>query len=343
MHIPWLGILLAFTVTSVLLRFGQPVARRIGWVDHPGPRKCHSSPTPLIGGLAIYSGYLVGGIFLDNTDTSGAVLLTVATSILVVGCLDDCLELRPWIRLLAEFGLALLLTGWGEVLVHDLGDLFGSGIIPLDMWFVPFSMIAFVAVINAVNMSDGMDGLAAGQSLIAFLALLFLATQAGRWQEAYWILLAIVVLIPFLLLNAPLSRDKTAQVFLGDAGSMLLGFALFWFTVTLSQGARATCSPAVALWLLAMPLIDLFSSIVRRLLTGHHPFVPDQGHIHHILLRLGYNKQQVFLILLSISGLFSLLAITAHFLAVPEAILFYSFLAVLVGYSWFVSQTMEKA
>lgn len=342
MHIPWLGIMLAATVTLALLWFGRPIALRIGWVDHPSPRKCHNTPTPLIGGVALYGGYLIGGLFLDNVTLPSNLLLAVATCIMIIGCLDDCWRLRPWIRLLAEFGLALLLTGWGGLLVHTLGDLLGWGVIDLEIGLIPFSMFAFVAVINALNMSDGLDGLAAGQSLVAFLALLFLATQANRWQESGWILLAIVVLSPFLLLNAPLSQNRVAQVFLGDGGSMLLGLALFWFTVTLSQGANAACSPAIALWLLAIPLIDLSSSIMRRLYTGYHPFYPDRGHIHHVLLRLGYNKRQVFLILVGSSSLFALLAITAHLLAIPEAILFYSLLIVLIGYCWFMIINMKK-
>lgn len=336
--------MLAFTVTFALLWFGRPLAQRIGWVDHPDPRrKCHDAPTPLIGGLGLYGGYLIGGLFLEGFRLSNDLLLPVATCIVIVGCMDDCWRLRPWIRLLAEFGLALLLTGWSELSIHTLGDLLGWGAIDLERGFILFSMFAFVAVINALNMSDGLDGLAAGHALVAFLALLFLAVQGGRWQESGWILLAVVVLLPFFLLNAPLSRNRAALVFLGDAGSLLLGLALFWFTVSLSQGAEAACSPAVALWLLAVPLIDLSSSIVRRLGSGHHPFFPDKEHIHHILLRLGYNKRQVFFILVGTSSLFALLAIVAHALAVSEALLFYGFLTLLIAYCWFAIEHVKKA
>ncbi|MEO5339259.1 MAG: undecaprenyl/decaprenyl-phosphate alpha-N-acetylglucosaminyl 1-phosphate transferase [Magnetococcus sp. MYC-9] len=342
--IPWPGLVVGFAVALALLWVGLPIARRIDWVDYPDLRKCHRTPTPLIGGVAMYCGYVLGGTLLDATPgMSGGIMWTVATCIVIVGCLDDCWHLRPLVRLMAELGMAFLMTGWGGVLLHNLGNLFGYGIVGLGVWFVPFTMIGFVGVINAINMSDGLDGLAGGQSLVAFLVLLFLAVQAGRWQEVWWILLAVVVLIPFLLFNAPFIKGKDARVFMGDSGSMLLGLLLVWFTVTLTQGSHAACSPVVALWILAVPLIDMFSSIVRRLFSGHHPFASDTGHIHHVLLALGCNKQQVFLILVGTSTLLSLLAVTAHLLTIPDAILFYSFLALLGGYCWFMLKHNKKA
>ena len=334
--VPWLGIGVAFATTLLLLLFGLPLARRIGWVDHPNTRKCHQVATPLIGGFALYGGYCLGGIWLDGPSIPVEILWIVATCTLLVGSLDDCWTLRPWFRFLTEFALALLLTGWGGLAIQSLGDFTGLGVAHLGSWSVPLTMLFFVGILNAINMSDGLDGLAGGQSLVSFIMFFFLATQAEQWQKAWWILLAATVLLPFLLFNAPFSPNKPAQVFLGDAGSMLLGFALLWFAGSLSHGSYPACSPAASLWIIAVPLLDMFSSVARRLHAGRHPFASDKGHIHHVLLHYGYNKQQVFLIMIGASTLFALLGATAFLWAVPDALLFYAFLMLLAGYSWFV-------
>ncbi|MBF0161858.1 MAG: undecaprenyl/decaprenyl-phosphate alpha-N-acetylglucosaminyl 1-phosphate transferase [Magnetococcales bacterium] len=334
--LPWLGIAVALLTTLLLLLSGLPLARRMGWVDRPDARKCHLAPTPLIGGVAMYGGYCLGGLWLATPSIPLNILWIVATCTLLIGCLDDCRTLHPWGRFVTEFALALLLTGWGGLTIHNLGDFTGLGVVILEASAVFWTMIFFVGIINAVNMSDGLDGVAGGQTLVSFLILFLLAIQAGRWQDAWWILLAMAALLPFLLFNLPFTPHSQARVFMGDAGSKLLGFALVWFSGALSHGEQPACSPAAALWILAVPLLDMFSSVARRLHAGRHPFASDTGHIHHLLLRSGYNKQQVFFILVATSALFASLGAAAFLLALPDALLFYTFLAVLAGYSWFV-------
>lgn len=329
---PWGSISAALAVTTLMLWFGLPVARKIGWVDYPSARKTHKKITPLIGGIAMYSGYVIALALLDTAWPSWEIFLLISGITLIIGCLDDCWEVRARIRFLAECVIALMMVAWGEVVIDTLGDITGLGIIELGVWSVVFTMVSIVGVVNAVNMSDGLDGQAGGQSLVAFLALFFLAAHAGRWQEAWWMLLFGVVLLPFLWLNVPLRGD--AKVFMGDSGSMFLGMTLAWFTISLSQGPHPAFTPVTALWLLAMPLIDMFSSILRRLMLGRPPFSSDLGHMHHLLSQAGYNKKQVFLMMVGLSALFSLVGVVALFLAVPETIMFYSLLVLFSGYCW---------
>lgn len=331
--LPWASISTAFGLTLLILWLGVPFARRIGWVDRPGERKIHTQPTPLIGGFAIYGGYVASLILLDVAWPSWEIFLLISGITLLLGCLDDCLVVQARIRFLTEFFIALMMVEWGEVVLYNLGDIGGQGIFSLGKWSVTFTVISIVGVINAINMSDGLDGQAGSQSLIAFLMLFFLAAHAGRWQEAWWVLLACVALIPFLMFNAPLKGGAT--VFMGDAGSMFLGMTLAWFTIFLSQGPHPALTPVTALWLLAVPLIDMFSSILRRILAGRPPFSSDREHMHHILLQHGYSKQQVFLIMVGLSLLFALVGVTAFLMAIPEFILFYGLLALFVGYGWF--------
>ena len=332
----WVSIGTAFAVTTLILWLGQPIARRIGWVDQPNARKIHQQSTPLIGGIAMYGGYIAALSLLDGVWPSWEIFLLLSGVTLIIGCLDDYLEVPAKIRFLAEFGIALMIIKFGEVEVHSLGNIVGLGVITLGPWSVAFTAISIVGVINAVNMSDGLDGQSGGQSLVTFLMLFFLAAHAGRWQEAWWVLLAGVVLVPFLLLNIPLRGD--AKVFMGDIGSMFLGMTLAWFTISLSQGEHPAFTPVTALWLLAVPLIDMFSSILRRLMAKRPPFAPDLGHMHHLLLQNGYHKKQVFLIMVGLSAIFSLVGVLALFLAVPETILFYGLLALFAGYCWLGSR-----
>ncbi|MBF0367835.1 MAG: undecaprenyl/decaprenyl-phosphate alpha-N-acetylglucosaminyl 1-phosphate transferase [Magnetococcales bacterium] len=334
MTLPWQSLMVGFGLTAMALQVGMPLAQKIGWVDRPSKRKRHKTPTPLIGGAAMFFGYVPALLLQEGLWFEREVFLVVAGLALIVGFVDDWETLRARFRFLTEFAIALMITAWGGVAVHTLGDLVGLGEVVLGVWEIPFTMICLVGVINAVNMSDGLDGMAGGQSLVSLLMLFVLAALVGRWQEAWWVGLSVMVLIPFLLLNAPLPGRGAARIFMGDAGSMFLGLTLAWFTVTLSQGSNPAFAPVTALWLVAVPLIDMFSSILRRLLTGRKPFSPDLQHMHNLFLVMGFAKGEVFLIMVGLTSLFGIVGIAADFGGVPHALMFYLLLVLFAAYSW---------
>ncbi|MBF0183231.1 MAG: hypothetical protein HQM06_02415 [Magnetococcales bacterium] len=336
--LPWLTIGSAMAVTLLLLAVGIPFAHRVGWLDYPNERKPHQIPVPMVGGVAMFGGLLVGGTLLDAAAYPVVVLGLAATLVVILGCLDDCRTLSTRIRLLSELLIALLLIEWGEIRVLALGNLLGTGPLFLQGWSAPFTALCFIGTVNAINMSDGSDGLAAGQTFVSLLCMLAMAVWWQQGQEASMLLLVIMVVFSFLLFNAPLTPRRTALTFMGDAGSKLLGLALFLFTVHLSQKPEPLFSPVTALWLLALPLMELFGSILRRLLGHQSPFHADKGHIHHRLQRLGYNKRHIFFLLTGFSLLCAAVGCAAFLLGVPDYLMFYGLLLLFAGYCWFVTR-----
>ncbi|WP_193771088.1 MraY family glycosyltransferase [Candidatus Magnetaquicoccus inordinatus] len=315
---------------------GIPLARRLGWLDHPNGRKPHSTPTPMVGGAAMFGGLLTGSLFLDSSPYPMEIILVALTAIVLLGCLDDCRTLSTRIRLFTELLIALLLIQWGGITIRELGNLLGNGSLSLNAWSTPFTVLCFIGTVNALNMSDGMDGLASGQSFVSLFVLFGLALRSGQAEDAAWILLVLAVVLPFLLFNAPLTPGRSALTFMGDAGSKLLGLCLFLFTVSLSQKTEPLIAPVTALWLLAMPLMELFSSILRRLLVRQSPFHADKGHLHHRLQQWGFDKRQIFLLMTGGSLLFATLGALGFLLAVPDYILFYGLLLLFAGYCWYI-------
>ncbi|MBF0296822.1 MAG: undecaprenyl/decaprenyl-phosphate alpha-N-acetylglucosaminyl 1-phosphate transferase [Magnetococcales bacterium] len=324
----WLG-------TTLLLLIGQPFAHRVGWVDRPCARKIHTMPTPLIGGFAMFAGLMLALPQLELLHFPLDGIVVACGMGLLIGYLDDMHDIRASTRFVLEILLALWVILHSKVDIHTLGNLFGFGELTLGRFSVPFTTICFVGLVNAVNMSDGLDGQAGGQSLIALLLMLHLAIAGERWEEATLLLTFVAVVVAFLAFNGPWFGRKAALVFMGDAGSMLLGVALLWFSVTLTQWEPSVMAPITALWLVTVPLIDMYSSIARRLLTGARPFDPDMGHMHHLLLQRGCSKRQVCGIMMGLTAFFGVSGIAAWRAGVPDAVMFYLWMAVFVLYSWF--------
>ncbi|MBF0182589.1 MAG: hypothetical protein HQM03_21445 [Magnetococcales bacterium] len=324
----WLGV-------TLLLVIGQPFARRVGWVDRPSARKIHTTPTPLIGGFAMFVGLMLALPQLELVHFPLAGIVVACGMGLLIGYLDDMHDIRARTRFLLEILLALWIILQYKMEIHTLGNLLGFGELTLGRFSVLFTTICFVGLVNAVNMSDGLDGQAGGQSLITLLLMLHLATAGGRWEDALTLLSFVVVVVAFLAFNAPWFGRKAALVFMGDAGSMLLGVALLWFSVTLTQWEPKVMAPVTALWLVTVPLIDMYSSVARRLLTGAKPFDPDMGHMHHLLLKLGCSKRQVCGIMMGLTACFGITGIAGWRAGVPDAVMFYLWMAVFVLYSWF--------
>lgn len=330
--VPWLAIGLAWGVTTLLLWLGRPFALRVGWVDRPGPRKVHALPTPLIGGFAMFAGFVQGVQQLDSAWVAAEGLLLGGGMILIIGYLDDMHNMGVAIRVVLEAFLAWWLVVTCDLEIRSLGNLFGFGEVALGRWSVPFTVVSCVGLVNAINMSDGLDGLAAGQSLMAFLLMTLLALLGGHWPEAWVLSLFLAVVLAFLAFNIPLPGRGAALVFMGDAGSLFLGLGLFWFSVRLSQGSGAVLAPVTALWLLALPLVDLFSSIVRRVIGHRKLHEPDMEHMHHLFVSLGLSKPRVFWRMLGLTTLFGLAGVVAQLAGAPEAAVFYLLVGIFLLY-----------
>ncbi|MCB1823055.1 MAG: undecaprenyl/decaprenyl-phosphate alpha-N-acetylglucosaminyl 1-phosphate transferase [Candidatus Competibacteraceae bacterium] len=258
-----------------------------------------------------------------------SILLVCMTLLTLVGLYDDLFSLRPAPRFLFQIGAILLMVLAGDMTLASLGNLFGWGNILLGDFTIPLTLFAVVGVINAFNMIDGLDGLAGGLALLATLCLIILNLLAptGGGESLGALSVLALVIAGFLCFNLRHPWRTRAGVFMGDAGSTMLGFVLGWFLVHLSQGREAVMAPVTAIWIVALPLMDTVAVMTRRIRAGRSPFAADRQHLHHLLLGLGLADGRVCAILLAVATLAAAGGVLAWRLEVPEHWQFYTFLA----------------
>lgn len=337
----------AFAVVSLLLWILEPAARHIGLVDHPGGRKAHQSPTPLIGGIAMSIGFAFSVLWLDVPISDYRLLFAGVLILVTVGALDDAHELSARARFIAQIAAGLIMTLGAGVVLEDLGQLALPGhLLTLGILSVPATVFATVGVINAVNMSDGLDGLAASLMLVAVSALILIAASRGDASNLSVLTLLAGALLAFLMFN--LRLHGSALVFMGDAGSMFLGFVLTWFLVELSQGENRLLAPVTALWIFALPLIDTVSMMLRRALLGRSPFSADREHFHHILIAAGFTAKQTLLVMLALAVTAASIGLAGHFAGAAEHWMLVAFLGLFVLHfgvvmrAWRVKRFLNK-
>jgi len=333
---PLLIQLVPFVVASCFLFFLIhsliPLAKKIGLVDHPSDRKQHKGRIPLIGGIAIAVSFSLSMLLFPQSFGDLRLLFFCIGLITVVGVLDDHRELAPHMRVAAQFIAALVLVLAGDTTIVFIGDIFGiSRPLGLSFLAIPFSIIAIIGIINAFNMIDGHDGLAGSVSVIGLLGLLLLsyfrATPSDQQYVLIMLLLAALVGV-FLLFNLGL-LGRNNQVFLGDAGSMLLGLVMVFLLIKFSQREVPIVSAAAAPWIVGIPFLDLFSIVTFRLLSRSSPFNGDRNHLHHSLRALGLGKFKTLFILLFAQIIFTMIGVFGTLLEWPDAILFWSLIPIL--------------
>jgi UDP-GlcNAc:undecaprenyl-phosphate GlcNAc-1-phosphate transferase len=324
----WLPAISAMLSAGAILIL-RPLATRGGLLDHPGGRKRHEGSTPLVGGIAILIALLVTTAMFVRGSDHYTPLYTGLTLLAVVGLFDDMNGIPPLGKLAFQFTAAILMTSWGEVYLHSLGDLLYKRDVILYAWGIPLTLLAILSVVNAINMMDGMDGLAGGLSLIVFGWFAWLANEVGNLLACRICLLLCGALVGFLLFNMP-SPLRRRLVFLGDAGSLLLGYAISWFAVELSQKqynpGGGHIPPVVMLWVVGLILVDLLAVVLRRAIQGKNPLSADRTHLHHLLLRMGFDTKQAVWFLLVGNFLMGLTGVAAWKLGVPESIMFVALL-----------------
>ncbi len=334
---------LALLVCCGLLHLLRPMAMRIGLVDEPGGRKPHEGSVPLIGGVAMFCGFALAALTLDMGLMAYRSFFAAAAILVVVGILDDMHELSSRARFGAQILAAVLMAYWGGVVLGDLGGLAGGGDpFLLSGWEIVFTVFCTVGVINALNMSDGVDGLAGGLSLVALLGLAYVADSAGLASERTLLLMLVVVVMGFLLFNMRLPWRHRALVFMGDAGSMFLGFAISWFLIAISQGSDRAMAPVAALWLLMVPLFDTVWLILWRFSQGRSPTTSDVGHLHHVLQMTGMGTTASVWLMLVIAALGATAGIAALESGVAESTMFYLFLGLFAAYCVLMAVSWQR-
>lgn len=320
----------------------RKLAKKIGLVDKPNSRKLHSGAIPLVGGISICISILY--FLLNNPDILPNTEL-YATSIIIlvgVGALDDKYDLSFKLRFVIQAGLSVAMMVIGGIELNTIGDILGSGEVVTLGWFgYLVTVLAVVGAINAFNMVDGIDGLLGGLAIVTFGGLGVMLNYDGQANLAYICLVLVVVIIPYILLNLG-AFGRKRKVFMGDAGSMLIGFTVIWLLLLSSQnGTKPPLRPVTALWLIAVPLMDMASIMIRRIRRGDSPFKPDRDHLHHIFQRLGLSSTQTLIIIFAIAALYAGVGIYAEMIGVPEYVMLYSFVVCFVIYLFLLSNVWK--
>ena len=328
----------AFSIVLLFIPLMCKLADRAGFVDKPNARKQHERPVPPLGGAVIFSVYLF--FMMVWGQLPPAVFCSLAL-ILVVGILDDAWEVNAKLKFALHFFAAIIMVVGGGAQLHSLGDLLGFGSIELGWFAIPFSVACVVYIQNAVNMMDGVDGLAGGNSMLIFawLALADMMPDQGIINSNLPILMA--CLAGFLVYNMRSPFLKSAKIFLGDAGSMALGLMIAWYAITLSQGENAVIRPVSVAWIIALPIVDSFGLLITRLREGRPAFEPDRRHFHHHFAQAGYTPAETTLCILSYSAFLGAIGFFGIEWGVPEYILGWGWIGLWIGHS-FITLKSEK-
>ncbi len=314
------------------------IASRIGLLDRPNGRKIHTMPKPLVGGLAMILAYAVSCIlFVPLGGTRGYFAGVVL--LFIVGFLDDYRELGHRVKFVSQVAAAMLMIFMSKTYLITFGNLFTFGDISFGLLTIPLTIFCIVGITNAINMIDGLDGLAGGVSLIAAAAFAILSYFGGHW-EYFLISLALCgAIIGFLRFNW-----FPAKVFMGDAGSLFLGFSLVFLSIAVTQIKGSTVHPVAALLILATPISDTITLMFKRAIAGKSPFHADKYHLHHILVRMGLSKTAAVGIILFVSVIFAGIAVVGTIFEIPEHYLFMVFVSYFTAYfttSFFLKEIMQ--
>lgn len=334
--------LLALAITSLALWLLQPVARRLNLLDHPAGRKDHAVPTPVTGGVAILIGCVIAFFVAQTSSDSLLAFCGAGLLLVIVGVYDDLYDIRWYWRILVQAVAALIIIYAGGVRVEQIGPVFGLGEMSLGWLSVPFTVFATIGIINAMNMIDGADGLAGLLGLAALAMLAAASVYAGNMLLAERVSVLCGALAGFLAWNIRLPWRPRARVFLGNAGSALLGLVIAWVAFRLTQNPGHPVNPVLALWLLPIPVMDCLVLIVRRLQEGRSPFSAGRDHIHHLMQDAGFGPTRAALWLTLFSLVCGLVIGQAMRLDVPHPVLLVAYLVLCAGW-YLLTRKPERA
>ncbi len=318
----FLAFVVALSITAALI---PPLARwapLVGLTDAPGPRKVHAAPVPRIGGIAMAVGIFVPALFMLHLNTTLDAMFAGLLVLLAVGVWDDRVNASYISKFLGQFAAVALCMQIGHIRIDTLA----LGELPAGFsWALTF--VFLVGVTNAVNLSDGLDGLAGGMALLCLTGIALFAAASGNMLVTSVAVIEAGAIVGFLRFNT-----HPARVFMGDGGSQVLGFTTGVLAILATQGENVAVSAALPLLLIGVPVVDTLGVMIRRLLEGRSPFSSDRNHLHHKLLYLGFGHREAVII---IHALQATLFLFAYFLRFESDVLilgvFCSFAVIVLG------------
>jgi UDP-GlcNAc:undecaprenyl-phosphate GlcNAc-1-phosphate transferase len=254
--------------------------------------------------------------------------------ILATGALDDRFGVPPRVKFLLQILAAVVVVVLGHAQVVDLGDLFGTGTVWLGWFSIPFSIIAAVLLINAINLMDGLDGLAGGMGVIVMGSMALCALFEGGIHSAGEMFTLCAALAGFLFYNMRGFWRARACVFLGDAGSLALGLTFSWYAIRLAGHPQPLVHPTSVAWILGLPIMDTCGQFARRVCEGRHPFSADQDHLHHHFVRIGLTPGRATAAVLSVIALYAAIGVFGIAAGIPSYYLMYVWAAILLCHIW---------
>lgn len=347
-------LVLFISLVSIVLLI--PVAEKVGLVDIPSDwRKRHQGKPALIGGVSVYMGVLVGISQFIVPNDSSLTYLGCSAILVILGVADDWLKegLSPLLRLVVQAGIAVFMCVGSGLTIHTFGDILGLGWqVALPDWLgYAVTVVAVIAAINAFNMIDGIDGLLGISSLVTFVGMGYLFSLNHDINNMKLALIVSAALIPYLIVNLGASAVRVKKIFMGDTGSMLIGFTVVWLLLQGTQvNGEATGRPAfsasLALWLIAFPLMDMVRVMGHRLWRHRSlsaMLKADRSHLHHILQDVsGDSKHTTLLKICGLSGLYAITGIMMQLNGASEVMIFLVFLASFAVYASRIGKLSKK-
>ena len=316
----------------------RKVAIAINLVDKPSARKQHLGSIPLVGGIAIFTTI---SLFLIETQVFGTLepifstplYLLCAGMLVLTGALDDRFDISVKSRLLIQLIVTLVMFKFCDIQLVTLGKIIGWGELTFgSIASFIITLLAVAGAINAFNMVDGIDGLLGGLATITFSSMAYLFYFNGDIALYQFCLLIVFAILPYILLNLGFPFGTRLKIFMGDAGSMFVGFTVVWLLLSGSQSIESTFRPVTALWLIALPLMDMAAIMIRRVRKGQSPFKPDREHLHHICQRIGLSSKMTLLAICCIAIGLASIGIIGEEYAISESIMFVSFILMFACY-----------
>ena len=319
-------LFLSLIVGAFITRLLIPIAVLLNLVDVPGGRKDHDGAIPLVGGIAVFSAASINIVLFAPSDLFVRFFLVGCSVMVLIGAIDDRYQINARFRLVAQLIIASIFAYGLGLTIANYGNLLGFGDIHTGVLAIPLTVLSIVAAINGFNMMDGVDGLVGSIGLVSFAALAVLFCESGDVTAGLICFSFIGALLTFLVFNLqgrPGEATRLNKVFMGDAGSMLVGLAVAVLLVYGSQTSAVNSSPAfepiLALWFVLLPVTDMATIMYRRLKRGRSPMSADRTHIHHVLMRAGLSKSQTLAALIFVHSFFVGLGIVLSYTDTPAA------------------------
>lgn len=296
-------LFLCFVLAVLITPVVKWLAFRVGATDKPNQRKVHQKIMPRLGGLAIFISFIVGYFVLQPASPYATAIVIGATIIVFTGVLDDIYELPPKWKLLGQI-IAAIVVVYGGIRIDFINLPFG-GHLQFGLLSIPITMLWIIGITNAINLIDGLDGLAAGVSSIALVTIAGMAATMGN---TYVFVFAMSLLLLGSTLGFLLYNFHPAKIFMGDTGALFLGYMISVLSL-LGFKNVTVFSLIIPILILGVPISDTLFAIVRRIVNKQPLSAPDKSHLHHCLLRLGYSHRQTVLIIYGMAAMFGLAAV----------------------------------